>query len=587
MPYLLVIDKCTGLRGSTYLGVAAECYVVVSARVGGFKEKTIAVKSYNPAYNTAFFLPDSAGSEVFIEVYYHKESFGVVRVDLAAECVRGEGNWVKSALALTGTGAKGTVSFQAKPYVESSVTVASAKGLYNADWSIVDSSNKSDPFVRLRGVVAPNVQIGVTRTIRNDLNPTWNETFPLSLHNLFPRGGKLSPLLVTVWDEDDKKQGSRDSPLGWREVGWTHVFPDGHHVSIDLPLTGKGAIPGAKVALTFTNAPPAAAAADPIIVEGTVVYDDTPLEYGLDGPAAPGGPEDHPQGGESPAVDAGGGFSLPPVPPGPLKIVLYEENVNRVVKPGFGVKLADCSDSVADKYAVGLSWEMGAAPIDLDASCLLLGAGMFPVGQPVSFRNLTAADGSMRHLGDHRSGSSAGAAKADNETIQFDLERVSPEIKYLCFTINSPKGIPLNTVESAVCRLYNSETGKSMCEFKIGKDKLMGMGAHTALMFCVIYRVGESDWYMHNVDKGASGSHVMDTHADWLAFLERTPLVTMHTEQPSRTARMGKVKVPESLGPKGLIVVKTHAGCEQELQVPPGTAPGTVLEFTVTEMYTA
>ena len=68
--------------------------------------------------------------------------------------------------------------------------------------------------------------------------------------------------------------------------------------------------------------------------------------------------------------------------------------------------------------------------IDLDASCVMLDASLNAV-DTVWFQQLQSRDGSMTHHGDEREGD----AKGDDESISFDLERVTPQATYLCFCI--------------------------------------------------------------------------------------------------------------------------------------------------------
>lgn len=62
------------------------------------------------------------------------------------------------------------------------------------DLRACDTNGLSDPYV----TIVPDMkkkQIGRTRTIYEDLNPVWNETFEFTL-------AETSSLLLTVWDEN-------------------------------------------------------------------------------------------------------------------------------------------------------------------------------------------------------------------------------------------------------------------------------------------------------------------------------------------------------------------------------------------------
>lgn len=68
-------------------------------------------------------------------------------------------------------------------------------------------SNVSDPYCRISGLIGATHNWGETETVRDNLNPKWNEktsTFHLKLLDALPLGGHLTKLKCHVWDEDDK-----------------------------------------------------------------------------------------------------------------------------------------------------------------------------------------------------------------------------------------------------------------------------------------------------------------------------------------------------------------------------------------------
>jgi hypothetical protein len=54
----------------------------------------------------------------------------------------------------------------------------------------------SDPFVRLTGLTGASMRWAATKTKRDTLSPTWNETFTVDLLPKMPLGGKLAPFVV-------------------------------------------------------------------------------------------------------------------------------------------------------------------------------------------------------------------------------------------------------------------------------------------------------------------------------------------------------------------------------------------------------
>lgn len=83
---------------------------------------------------------------------------------------------------------------------------------------------------------------------------------------------------------------------------------------------------------------------------------------------------------------------------------------------------------------LGLAWDFDqrAPPTDLDASAVLF--NQVGVIQDACFYNkMSAANGSVRHSGDNRSGEGAG----DDEFIGIDLDSLSPDIKVIMFVVTA------------------------------------------------------------------------------------------------------------------------------------------------------
>jgi Ca2+-dependent lipid-binding protein len=177
----------------------------------------------NPVWNSCFLvaIPVSVPAIVKIDVYDSDKGtmvdggddfLGRAQFDLAAIAGRSEG-WNEITLPLTGSSesyaAKGTLTLSARYYKQSQLTIVSGSNLRNADGFF----GKSDPFARVAGLISATHVWGETKTVRDNLNPTWGETYPLDLISLLPLGGKLLPLTIEVRDEDDKKRGSSDEDL--------------------------------------------------------------------------------------------------------------------------------------------------------------------------------------------------------------------------------------------------------------------------------------------------------------------------------------------------------------------------------------
>jgi hypothetical protein len=189
-------------------------------------------------------------------------------------------------------------------------------------------------------------------------------------------------------------------------------------------------------------------------------------------------------------------------------------------------------------------------------------------------------------MGDEREGDEEG----DDEKIQFNLDKVSRNATYLCFTINSFSGQNFNVVSRASCRLFNSGTKEELSSFNLSADKKLNC---TALLMAVIYRGssgrGEStdDWYCHAVGEAAEGRTVNDNVDEWQAFLRKAPLATIHDNRKTNASNTVNLRVPDKLGPKNTVGFNTTGGSKQEVRIPSSCKAGDVVEVPLIDVYVA
>lgn len=168
---------------------------------------------------------------------------------------------------------------------------------------------------------------------------------------------------------------------------------------------------------------------------------------------------------------------------------------------------------------MGLGWDvakkggllgklMGGSSIDLDASCLLFDKNKQLV-DIVYFGQLNSKDGSIRHSGDNLTGEGEG----DDEVINVDLDRVSPNVEYLVFTVCSYRGQTFNQVENAFCRLVDSSGDKEIAKFTI-----TGGGDYTGMLMAKLYR-HNGEWKMQALGDHANARTAKDLVAPSVAIL--------------------------------------------------------------------
>ncbi len=157
------------------------------------------------------------------------------------------------------------------------------------------------------------------------------------------------------------------------------------------------------------------------------------------------------------------------------------------------------------KILIGLGWDARATDgvdFDLDASAFLLGAGDRVRGDAdfIFYNNLRAADGSVEHTGDNRTGEGDG----DDEAIKVSLTTVPTDIQKVAVavTIHDGEGRAQNfgMVSNAFIRVVNDATGREIARYDLSED----YSVETALIFGEVYRHND-EWKFRAVGQGFKG----------------------------------------------------------------------------------
>jgi tellurium resistance protein TerZ len=148
---------------------------------------------------------------------------------------------------------------------------------------------------------------------------------------------------------------------------------------------------------------------------------------------------------------------------------------------------------------MGLGWDTGSRDVDLDASCVLLGADKGLIDQ-VWFRQLKSKCGSIVHSGDNRTG----AGDGDDEVISVDLNKVPANVQHIVFTVNSFLGQKFDVVENAFVRIVNGAGGAELCRFQLSAKV-----PNTAMIMSRLYR-HNGEWKFAAIGDPADGRTVQD-----------------------------------------------------------------------------
>lgn len=160
---------------------------------------------------------------------------------------------------------------------------------------------------------------------------------------------------------------------------------------------------------------------------------------------------------------------------------------------------------------VGLGWDTnkydGGFDFDLDAAVFMVGENGKVLSDEsfIFYNNLEAVDGSVKHMGDNRTGTGDG----DDEVIIIDFRKMSPAVSKVAITVTihdaAKRGQNFGQVSNAYVRVakMNSENdteGETVLRY----DLMEEFSIETALVVCEIYRAG-SDWKFNAVGAGYQG----------------------------------------------------------------------------------
>lgn len=150
---------------------------------------------------------------------------------------------------------------------------------------------------------------------------------------------------------------------------------------------------------------------------------------------------------------------------------------------------------------LGLGWDTNSfagQDFDLDASALLVGANgkVRSDADFVFFNQPASVEGSVKHLGDNRTG----AGDGDDEQITVSLDSVPADVDKIVFTVSIYGDVPgqnFGSVRNAFIRVVNSDNNEEITRYDLSED----YSTETALVFAELYRNG-AEWKFRAVGQG-------------------------------------------------------------------------------------
>ncbi|WP_449420930.1 TerD family protein [Phormidium nigroviride] len=152
---------------------------------------------------------------------------------------------------------------------------------------------------------------------------------------------------------------------------------------------------------------------------------------------------------------------------------------------------------------IGLGWDLNAtdtgAAFDLDASVFMLGANGKMPGEKyfVFYNNKESPNGSVKHLGDSRTGEGQG----DDETVLVDLSKVDASVEEIVFVVTiheaETRRQNFGQVRNAFIRIYDTTTSTEVTKYDLDED----FSRETAIEFGRLYKK-DGEWRFQAVGQG-------------------------------------------------------------------------------------
>ncbi|HHF1357127.1 TerD family protein [Haemophilus influenzae] len=157
------------------------------------------------------------------------------------------------------------------------------------------------------------------------------------------------------------------------------------------------------------------------------------------------------------------------------------------------------------KLVIGLGWDTRATDgeaFDLDGSAFLLTSNgkVRSDSDFIFYNNLVAADGSVEHTGDNRTGEGDG----DDESLIVHLNKLSADIDKIAVTVTiydaESRKQNFGQVSNAFIRCVNGDNNQEIARFDLTEDA----STETAMVFGEIYRHND-EWKFRAVGQGFVG----------------------------------------------------------------------------------
>lgn len=190
------------------------------------------------------------------------------------------------------------------------------------------------------------------------------------------------------------------------------------------------------------------------------------------------------------------------------------------LQKGQRINLEKSNGTKLQNICVGVNWGaiekkgffggISKEAVDLDASCALFDDAKNAV-DVIYFGSLKSKDGSIKHSGDDLTGDMAGDDGLDNEIITVDFSKLSSNISYVAFVLNSFRGHDFGTIPFASIRIYEgtpTRVNEVFATYDIVKGE--GFAGHVSMVLGVFYRKN-NEWKFNAVGEPTKDKKLEET----------------------------------------------------------------------------
>lgn len=190
------------------------------------------------------------------------------------------------------------------------------------------------------------------------------------------------------------------------------------------------------------------------------------------------------------------------------------------LQKGQKINLKKDNGSSLQNVCVGVNWGaiekkgwfggVSKEAVDLDASCVLYDNSKNTI-DIIYFGSLNSKDGSIKHSGDDLTGDMGGDDGLDNEIITVDFTRISSNVEYVAFVLNSFRGHDFGTIPFASIRIYEgtpTRVNEVFATYNIAKDK--SFAGHVSMIMGVFYK-RNNEWKFNAIGEPTRDKKLKET----------------------------------------------------------------------------